>query len=414
VSVFAHVYPDILTKKDWDKNKGAFAKLAGKTGMGEQMEKLEKAWKSVKADNIDPDKVLYGAKGQDPDKVLALAKGEHAKCLAAQKEAYALRDLAKKTAEAFKKNKLIPKKSTEHVEAIQKTADHFGVALKLDLIGQFANEAKTALAEGEKFAALREAGAKELKALADKARMEIEAIEKNVSAGLSKLDDSMKREVAVKNLEDEALAPTGPVIRARGSLEKKYADLLDKLAPSVGGVLRKRAYDAFNAGMRDAALLRSMQLSAWSVIARQRLVGEKSTVPSYDANAAAKHVAALKEELDRLGSRATKPLTKVKADQWSAIKKMAEAAKTQPTAWTSYDAKKQETVEAFPFVAELIGYVATLKERVALLPDVDEPTKKAKADFLKSLDETAKDAADGLKQKDAFEKLAAECDKDHP
>ena len=40
-------YPAILTKTNWDKNKGVVAKMAGATGVGDALSKLEAAYKAV-------------------------------------------------------------------------------------------------------------------------------------------------------------------------------------------------------------------------------------------------------------------------------------------------------------------------------------------------------------------------------
>ena len=40
-------YPAVLTKANWDKNKGAVAKMAGATGVGDALAKLETAYKAV-------------------------------------------------------------------------------------------------------------------------------------------------------------------------------------------------------------------------------------------------------------------------------------------------------------------------------------------------------------------------------
>ena len=40
-------YPAVLTKANWDKNKGVVAKMAGATGVGDALSKLEAAYKAV-------------------------------------------------------------------------------------------------------------------------------------------------------------------------------------------------------------------------------------------------------------------------------------------------------------------------------------------------------------------------------
>lgn len=59
-----------------------------------------------------------------------LCKAEFAKTEPLRKEAYALRDLANKTAETFKKNKLIPAATVTLLKNIAAAADLYGVSVK--------------------------------------------------------------------------------------------------------------------------------------------------------------------------------------------------------------------------------------------------------------------------------------------
>lgn len=40
-------FPEILTNRHWQKNKGLLAKAAGETGVGSQMDKVQVAFKAV-------------------------------------------------------------------------------------------------------------------------------------------------------------------------------------------------------------------------------------------------------------------------------------------------------------------------------------------------------------------------------
>jgi len=132
-------YPKILTRKDWDKNKGVFAKMHGKTGIGEKMDAVQKLFDAVDWDAINLTKLRAGWKwgGEGVtvskpswDKIFNAAKAEITGNLAKVcKELYDLRDLAKDVQAEFKKSKTIPSSSTKHVGEIATTADHLGVSL---------------------------------------------------------------------------------------------------------------------------------------------------------------------------------------------------------------------------------------------------------------------------------------------
>ncbi len=121
--------PTILTNADWQKQKGKVAKLfAGETGIGAQMDKLKAAAGKI---NIAKTNAAMAYKSEaDVDAAIKECKAELAKTEPIRKEAYALRDQAKKIATEFKKNKLIPAASTAHVESIAKAADLYGVTVK--------------------------------------------------------------------------------------------------------------------------------------------------------------------------------------------------------------------------------------------------------------------------------------------
>lgn len=133
-------YPPILTKADWDRQKGKIAKLAGKTGVGEAMQKCERAYAAVDWDKLELSKGAPGINSfvkSEWDKKLADAKSEAQGDLRKFVESmYALRDVAKKAAEAFGKNKLIPSSSKQHAEQIAKTADFLGVSMNTNSIGK--------------------------------------------------------------------------------------------------------------------------------------------------------------------------------------------------------------------------------------------------------------------------------------
>jgi hypothetical protein len=136
--------PQKLTKADWDKNKGAIAKLAGETGMGAQMEKVKKAWDAVDINVLDggmacPPSLIKNTTQVEPKLKAskdqfdgAGVKNPNGSVAKLRAEVNALRDLATTTAEKFKKNPLIPKSSTEYAAAIAKEADLYSVALMIN------------------------------------------------------------------------------------------------------------------------------------------------------------------------------------------------------------------------------------------------------------------------------------------
>lgn len=112
--------PSILTPADWNKKKGAIAKMAGETGIGKILEDIGKNYsliqweliqpvleeKALSVDGIETAKLHYinfirDHFGDNLEKFIKLADGVIAK---------------------FKKNPLIPKSSREHVESMKTAA----------------------------------------------------------------------------------------------------------------------------------------------------------------------------------------------------------------------------------------------------------------------------------------------------
>ncbi len=132
-------YPKILTRKDWDKNKGVIAKLAGETGLGAKMDDVQKLFDAVDWDALNLTKRRedwrWGGSGtlismDSWNKIFSEAKAEVAGNLAkVSKALYELRDLAKDVQAKFKKSKTIPSSSAKHVGEIAAAADVLGVRL---------------------------------------------------------------------------------------------------------------------------------------------------------------------------------------------------------------------------------------------------------------------------------------------
>jgi hypothetical protein len=124
--------PPILTKANWDKNKGVFAKIAGKTGIGEAMTAVDTAYK-----NVDWSK--FNAKAQlsrvmresEINNAVKVATKENSTTVEAlRQKVTALKDLANTTKAAFEKKKTIPSSSTKHVASVAAAAQDFLMALK--------------------------------------------------------------------------------------------------------------------------------------------------------------------------------------------------------------------------------------------------------------------------------------------
>lgn len=131
-------YPAILTKANWDKNKGVVAKMAGATGVGDALSKLETAYKAV-----DWKKFQIAANKPNPfslPKLEAMKKaaiaemtGNAAKLRVA---AFAARDAAKKAAGDLKKNPLT-KNAGVICDQIEKAADFMGVGANSNSLGGY-------------------------------------------------------------------------------------------------------------------------------------------------------------------------------------------------------------------------------------------------------------------------------------
>jgi hypothetical protein len=131
----------VLTKANWDKNKGVLAKMAGPTGVGEALDKLEKAYKAVDwqkfeiAANKLPEKEFTLKKLADMQKAaVAEMTGNAAKLRLA---AFAARDVARKAGAELRKNKLVPKSAADLCAQIEKDADMMGVGANANSLGSY-------------------------------------------------------------------------------------------------------------------------------------------------------------------------------------------------------------------------------------------------------------------------------------
>lgn len=128
-------YPDTLTNKNWQKNKGLLAKAAGETGIGALMDGVQKAYNAVNWSIFYAKAVCTKDNGvllpKHVTEKLELVKNEHrTKVEALRKEAHKLNAQAEKIAADWKKSKTIPSSSTKVVQTVAAVSDDFYIALK--------------------------------------------------------------------------------------------------------------------------------------------------------------------------------------------------------------------------------------------------------------------------------------------
>lgn len=188
---FTYAYPEILTRRDWDKKKGVFAKLAGPTGVGNECERVLALYKNVNWIKLNPlerrDQAL-GKWNQDSfskqnwDKLVHEAEAEIKGNLAKLSvECYKLRDLCRKVATDFKNSKTIPASAAQHAAAMATEADHMGVALNVNSMGTVLQKMTQAfLADvNTKFISMMKTGARNA---ASKHQGTLAALQKNPTA----------------------------------------------------------------------------------------------------------------------------------------------------------------------------------------------------------------------------------------
>lgn len=128
-------YPVTLTNKDWQKKKGLLAKGAGETGVGEHMDKLQAEFKKINWGAYNAKLVCDRANGVFTPGQAAIKLKEAGAAFVkdvspARAAAQKLRDVAQKTADEWKKNKLIPSSSQKHAVLVAQEADTLFMSLK--------------------------------------------------------------------------------------------------------------------------------------------------------------------------------------------------------------------------------------------------------------------------------------------
>lgn len=126
------VWPAVLTNADWQKKKGAVAKIAGETGIGDALKAAQAAYEKIDFNKFDARMTL--PQDRDTENMIAgkkACKDLYAKVVVpARAKVKEVCDLAEKTAIAWKKNKMMPASSTKAAEAVAAEADLMWMQLK--------------------------------------------------------------------------------------------------------------------------------------------------------------------------------------------------------------------------------------------------------------------------------------------
>lgn len=126
-----HTPPIILTDANWQKEKGAIAKLAGETGIGSALKELDKRHKAVDWTKITAEGYGKLHSVEEVDEAVKKAKSYYAKYVQPLRDqALAISKLASATADKFKKNRMIPASSAKHVQSLGDSASQYATELK--------------------------------------------------------------------------------------------------------------------------------------------------------------------------------------------------------------------------------------------------------------------------------------------
>ena len=124
--------PEILTERNWQKNKGIIAKSQGETGIGARMKKIAAAHARVKWDVFSVAKSIPNFSERTRDNLEKLkqeAEAEKVKCLAIRSDVLQLAQEANNLSREWEKSKLIPASSRKHAEKVANEASEFYAAL---------------------------------------------------------------------------------------------------------------------------------------------------------------------------------------------------------------------------------------------------------------------------------------------
>jgi hypothetical protein len=128
-------WPVSLTDADWQRKKGAIAKIAGETGIGDAMKAAQAAYNKVDFNKLDATLCTI-ARDRDNENMVEGKKQAIAHYKShvepARVKVKEIVDLAGKTAAEWKKNKLIPSSSQKAAQNVHDRADLLWMRLKLN------------------------------------------------------------------------------------------------------------------------------------------------------------------------------------------------------------------------------------------------------------------------------------------
>lgn len=123
--------PKLLTKSDWQKNKGLIAKAAGSTGIGPLMEKLETAYKNVNWEVFNPSAYIQDRSIETIQTFKRTAENEKNSKLSKLRDAsLTLSRQAAKIETDWKKSKTIPSSSRKHVASVSEAALNYATSIR--------------------------------------------------------------------------------------------------------------------------------------------------------------------------------------------------------------------------------------------------------------------------------------------
>jgi hypothetical protein len=125
-------YPDTLKKAAWDKQKGVVAKLVkSETGIGGALDGLQALYNQLPWEKVDEGVIAHAKTADELKKHFEAGKVMLSGPLEGfRKKSFEVGNLAKKVADDFKKNKLVPKSSTEYLLKMSEGASNFATIMR--------------------------------------------------------------------------------------------------------------------------------------------------------------------------------------------------------------------------------------------------------------------------------------------
>lgn len=238
--------PPILSRKDWDKKKGVFAKLVkGKTGIGEQCDAVAKAYKSAAWADLDLYNILlnngfdnwkndtFNRANLDKQVSQARAVVSNGSVRALFMELSKLAALCRKTETNFRNNKKIPKASADHCKEMAAKAEFMAAGININTYNDYVGKVYKAV-----FGWVKEAV--------------VGNIKKTQSGGRQKLEselNKLKNDPQSGALNTFATGPVRSLNQALGNIAKfekrfgktdgaKFGTHFDKLQPYARGGIK--------------------------------------------------------------------------------------------------------------------------------------------------------------------------------